>query len=175
MKSQIFLNSAIHQFNDYKILGEKTFAQLNENDFYYQPNEYINSIMQNITHLHGNMLSRWTNFLTEDGEKEWRKRDDEFAFKNLTHAELINLWNQGWGCLLSTLNSLQDDDLDKIIYIRTKPLLVIEAIHRQLTHYAYHIGQIVQIGKTIKGMHWQSLSIPIGGSKAFNEGLKSEK
>ena len=89
MKSQIFLNSAIQQFNDYKVLGEKTFAQLNENDFYYQPNEYINSIAQNITHLHGNMLSRWTHFLTEDGEKEWRKRDDEFALKNQCEYALL--------------------------------------------------------------------------------------
>ncbi|TXH58394.1 MAG: DUF1572 domain-containing protein [Bacteroidia bacterium] len=175
MIETIFLESAIKQFNDYKELGEKTFAQLQESDFYYQPNEYTNSLAQQITHLHGNMLSRWTHFLTEDGEKDWRKRDAEFELEKLSLSELMDLWDEGWSCLLDTLQQLTSDDLNATVYIRTKPLKVVEAIHRQLTHYAYHVGQIVHIGKTIKSNEWQSLSIPIGGSQAYNQHLKDEK
>lgn len=175
MIETVFLESAIQQFSDYKALGEKTFAQLQESDFYYQPNDYTNSLAQQITHLHGNMLSRWTHFLTEDGEKDWRKRDAEFELENLSLSVLMDLWDEGWSCLLDTLQQLTSDDLSATIYIRTKPLTVVEAIHRQLTHYAYHVGQIVHIGKTIKGKEWQSLSIPIGGSQAYNQQLKDEK
>ncbi|MGZ8541140.1 MAG: DUF1572 family protein [Chitinophagaceae bacterium] len=170
----IFLKSAIQQFRDYKLLAEKTFAQINEADFLYQPNETTNSIAINITHLHGNMLSRWTNFLTEDGEKEWRKRDDEFETHQYSKEKLLQLWEEGWQEVFNSLEVLTASDLEKTIYIRSRPLTVIEAIHRQLTHYAYHVGQIVMLGKIIKGAQWQTLSIAKGQSAVFNSDMKKK-
>ncbi|MGZ8511774.1 MAG: DUF1572 family protein [Chitinophagaceae bacterium] len=170
----IFLKSAIQQFRDYKLLAEKTFAQINEADFLYQPNETTNSIAINITHLHGNMLSRWTNFLTEDGEKEWRKRDDEFETHQYSKEKLLQLWEEGWQEVFNSLEVLTASDLEKTIYIRSRPLTVIEAIHRQLTHYAYHVGQIVMLGKIIKGAQWQTLSIAKGQSAVFNSDMRKK-
>ena len=172
MNNSVFLISAIQQFSDYKLIAEKTFDQLQDDDFHYQPNEVTNSIAINITHLHGNMLSRWTNFLTEDGEKEWRQRDDEFETHPYSKEKLLQLWEQGWQTVFATLESLHADDLDKTIYIRTKPLTVIDAIHRQLTHYAYHTGQIVMLGKIIKGSAWKTLSIAKGQSATFNSAMR---
>ncbi len=171
MNATIFLRSAIQQFQDYKSLAEKTFAQLKESDFHYQPNEVTNSIAINITHLHGNMLSRWTNFLDEDGEKEWRQRDDEFEAHAYSKEKLLFLWEEGWHLVFNALRSLQPGDLEKTIYIRSQPLTVIDAIHRQLTHYASHVGQIIMLGKIIKNAAWQSLSIPKNESGKFNAAL----
>jgi Protein of unknown function (DUF1572) len=168
MNSILFLQSAIQQFIDYKILAEKTFAQLEERDFHYQPNEVTNSVAINITHLHGNMLSRWTNFLTEDGEKKWRQRDEEFVTHSYSKHELLQLWEEGWQVVFTSLRSLQPGDLEKKIYIRSQPLTVIDGIHRQLTHYASHVGQIIMLGKIIKNTAWQSLSIPKGESGKYN-------
>ena len=171
MRYKIFLDSATRQFRDYKLLGEKTFDQLADGDLYYQPNEATNSIAVIIMHLYGNMLSRWTNFLTEDGEKEWRSRDREFETPELSRQELLKLWDTGWQTLFNALAGLGENDLDSIITIRSQSMTVIEAIHRQLTHYAAHTGQIVQLGKIIKGSAWKSLSIPRGESAKFNAGL----
>ena len=172
MNENIFLDSAVQQFRDYKLLAEKTFAQLQENDFHYQPNDETNSIAINITHLHGNMLSRWTNFLTEDGEKEWRQRDDEFETHSYSQEKLLQLWEQGWLTVFNALESLKAGDLEKTIYIRSKPLTVLDAFQRQLTHYSYHVGQIVMLGKIIKGSTWKSLSIPKGQSAQYNTATK---
>lgn len=174
MNTDVFLKSAIQQFRNYKSLGEKTFAQIKENEFHYQPSETANSIAINITHMHGNMLSRWTNFLTEDGEKEWRQRDDEFETHTYSQEKLLQLWEEGWQTVFRALEPLTGADLDKTIYIRTKPLTVIDAIHRQLTHYAYHVGQIVMLGKIIKDKDWQALSIAKGQSNAFNTDMKKK-
>jgi len=168
MKEIIFLKSAIQQFRDYKLLAERTFAQINEADFLYQPNETTNSIAINITHLHGNMLSRWTNFLTEDGEKEWRQRDDEFAIHEYKKEQLLELWGKGWACFFDAVESLKKKDLKKTVYIRQEPLSVIDAINRQLAHYPYHVGQIIHIAKIIKGKNWNNLSIPKGQSQVYN-------
>ena len=116
------------------------------------------------------MLSRWTNFLTEDGEKEWRQRDDEFEIHDYSRKQVIGLWEKGWKCFLDTLESLNEDDLLKTIYIRREPLTVMDAINRQLAHYPYHIGQILFIAKMIKGKDWKSLSIPKKQSHLFNQG-----
>ncbi len=172
MNESVFLSSALQQFRDYKLLAEKTFAQLQERDFHYQPNDETNSIAINITHLHGNMLSRWTNFLTEDGEKEWRQRDDEFETHAFSQEKLLQLWDEGWLTVFNALESLQPGDLEKTIYIRSKPLTVIDAINRQLTHYSYHVGQIVMLGKIVIGSAWKSLSIPKGQSAQYNTGMK---
>ena len=160
-----FLNSVIKRFNEYKALGEKTFDQLKDEEMHYQPNEASNSIAVIIQHLHGNMLSRWVNFLTEDGEKEWRKRDEEFETHQFSKEQLIEKWNEGWKVFLDTLESLKEDDLLKTITIRSQPIAVIDAINRQMAHYSYHIGQIVYIGRWIKSDAWQSLSIPKNRSK----------
>ena len=168
----LFLPSAIQRLTYYKELGDKTFSQLSDIDFHFNPSDESNSIAVIIQHMHGNMLSRWTDFLTSDGEKEWRERDAEFEPQDLSKDELINLWNQGWTCFLTALNSLTEADLTKTIYIRTEPLSVLDAINRQLAHYPYHVGQIVYIGKMIKNKDWESLSIPKGDSAAYNNKLK---
>ena len=169
MIEETSLQSVLKEFRDYKTLGDKTFAQLEEKDFHFQPNLECNSIATLIQHLHGNMLSRWTNFLTEDGEKEWRKRDDEFEVHSFSKEKLIQLWEEGWKLVFDTIGSLKEDDLNKTIYIRSKPHSVIAAINRQLTHYAGHVGQIILLGKIIKAADWQTLSIPKGQSAIFSE------
>lgn len=168
----LFLSSAIKRLLYYKELGDKTFAQLSDIDFHFTPSDESNSIAVIIQHMHGNMLSRWTDFLNSDGEKEWRQRDAEFEPQDLSKDDLVNLWNQGWTCLLTALNSLTEDDLAKTIYIRSEPLSVIDAINRQFAHYPYHVGQIVYIGRIIKNKDWQSLSIPKGQSGAYNNKMK---
>lgn len=171
-----YLESAKKQFEYYKMLGDKTIAQLPDNKLFWQYNEESNSIAIIINHLAGNMLSRWTDFLTSDGEKEWRQRDEEFENSIKTKTELIQKWNDGWNCLFNTLNSLQEDDFSKTIYIRNQGHTITEAINRQLAHYPYHIGQIVFIGKMICNENWTSLSIPKGNSKNYNaEKFSKEK
>jgi len=125
--------------------------------------------LNNDKNLSGNMLSRWTDFLTTDGEKDWRDRDSEFVNDIPSKALLLEYWNKGWACLFNGINSLTEDDLDKIIYIRNQGHTVVEAINRQLAHYPYHIGQITFIGKMILNEEWVSLSIPKGNSKSYNE------
>ncbi|WP_276484445.1 DUF1572 family protein [Paraflavitalea pollutisoli] len=170
----VFLSSTIKRLRYYKTLGDRTFSQLDDAAFLVQPNAASNSIAIIIQHLHGNMLSRWTNFLTEDGEKEWRQRDAEFGVHPFTKAELMDQWEAGWACLLGALEALTEADLLKTITIRHEPLIVIDAIQRQLSHYPYHLGQIVYIGRMIKDNGWQSLSIEPGQSAAYNagEGIK---
>jgi hypothetical protein len=164
-----FLQTVIRRVKYYKDLGDKTFEQLHDADFHYQPNDESNSIAVIIQHMAGNMLSRWTNFLTEDGEKEWRQRDDEFALHTYSKQQLLEIWEKGWTCYLTTLASLQEDDLLKTVYIRQEGLTVIDAINRQLAHYPYHVGQIVYIGRIIKDHSWKNLSIPKGESQQYNK------
>jgi hypothetical protein len=168
---QEFLEKITKRFETYKELADKTFSQLEEKDFFYQPSTESNSIAIIIQHLYGNAMSRWTNFLTEDGEKEWRKRDAEFEVMDATKQDLLSFWNNAWKLILDTLNSLTEGDLTKTIYIRTEPLLVFDAILRQLAHYSYHIGQVVYIGKMLKNNAFQTLSIPKGKSSDYNKSM----
>jgi uncharacterized damage-inducible protein DinB len=170
-----FLNSYIKRSTYYKTLGEQTFAQLDDLDFHFQPNEESNSIGIIIQHIAGNMLSRFTNFLNEDGEKAWRERDAEFEEQHLSKEELISLWQKGWDCYLGAVQSLTEDDLEKTITIRTEQLTVTDALNRQLAHYPYHVGQIVYLGRMIKNKAWKNLSIPKGTSQDFNEKMKQQK
>ena len=163
-----YLQSVINQFEYYKVLGEKTFEQIAEEKLMWQYNDESNSIATIVKHLYGNMLSRWTDFLSTDGEKEWRNRDSEFENDLTAKDQIINMWNQGWNVFLTTLNSLHAEDLAKTIYIRNQGHTVMEAINRQLAHYSYHVGQIVFIGKMCSE-NWSSLSIPKGNSKEFNK------
>ncbi|WP_303310483.1 DUF1572 domain-containing protein [Hymenobacter sp. BT730] len=163
-----YLNSVKKQFEYYKLLGDKTFAQLPDEALFWQYNLESNSIATIVKHLWGNMLSRWTNFLTTDGEKEWRNREAEFDNDVQTREELLAKWNEGWACLFAALDSLTPDNWNTTIYIRNQGHSVLEAINRQLAHYPYHIGQIVFIGKMVKDGQWNSLSIPRGNSQAYN-------
>jgi len=171
-----FLTGSIKQFQYYKGLGDKTFEQLTFHELQEEFAEDSNSINIIVKHLVGNMLSRWTNFLTEDGEKSWRYRDQEFEDSYQSKDVMLSSWEKGWNCLFEALTSLTENDLGKIIYIRNQGHTVTEAIIRQLAHYAYHVGQIVFLGKLIKGNEWQSLSIPKGKSEDFNaEKFSKEK
>jgi hypothetical protein len=171
-----YLESVKMQFDYYKMLGDKTIDQLPDDKLFWQYNDESNSIAIIVKHLSGNMLSRWTDFLTSDGEKEWRHRDEEFENDIKNKTELIQKWNDGWNCFFNALNSLQEDDLSKIIYIRNQGHTVLEAINRQLAHYPYHVGQLVFIGKMICNEKWVSLSIPKGNSNTYNaEKFSKEK
>ena len=163
-----YLDSVKKQFLYYKTLGEKAMEQLEPKQLFITTNEDTNSIATIVKHLSGNMLSRWTDFLTTDGEKEWRNRDAEFENDLNTKEEVLALWNKGWECLFTALNGLQPEQLSEIIYIRNEGHAVAEAINRQLAHYPYHVGQIVFYAKQLKNGAWESLSIPKNKSNSYN-------
>ena len=165
-----YLESVKKQFLYYKTLGEKAMNQLEAEQLFVSINEDTNSIATILKHLSGNMLSRWTDFLTTDGEKEWRNRDSEFdsLFQGNDKDELLAIWNKGWDSFFKALNGLQVEQLSKIIYIRNEGHTVIEAINRQLAHYPYHVGQIVFYAKMLKKSEWTSLSIPKNKSNSYN-------
>jgi hypothetical protein len=166
---QEFLTSAIKLFRYYKKLGEGAIAQLNDQEVLQKPNNASNSIALIVHHLSGNMLSRWTDFLTTDGEKPWRNREAEFDEEYPDKKSMMEAWDKGWSCLLNALEALKPEDLEKIIYIRNEGQSVMEAIQRQLAHYPHHVGQILYQAKAIKGDAFKSLSIPKGGSGSFNK------
>lgn len=164
-----YLISIKQQFAYYKSLGEKTFEQVPDDMLFWQFNDESNSMATIVKHLWGNMLSHWTDLLVSDGEKAFRKRDAEFENEVISREAMLNMWNEGWRCLFNALDALKPEDLDKVVYIRSEPHTVTEAINRQLAHYPYHVGQIVFLGKMLAKQGWTSLSIPKGGSKAFND------
>jgi hypothetical protein len=164
-----FLTSTRKLFQHYKGMAEKAIAQLDDEQINWRPNDSSNSIAIIVHHLSGNMLSRFTDFLTSDGEKPWRDRDAEFETGYATRAEMMEAWEKGWTVVFGAVDSVKNEDLDKIIYIRNEGQTVVEALQRQLAHYASHIGQILYIGKTLKGDEWKSLSIPKGQSKGYNQ------
>ena len=163
-----YLESIVKQFEYYKQLGEKTFTQLDDASLFWTDNEESNSISVIVQHLHGNMLSRWTDFLNSDGEKDFRKRDQEFEKIITTRQEMITLWEEGWTCLFKALQSVSVENFHQLVYIRNIGHTITEAINRQLAHYAYHIGQIVFIGK-VRAKQWDTLSIAKGKSKDYND------
>lgn len=162
-----YLKVVLERFKSVKELGDKTINQLSEDHIHWSLNEESNSIAVIVKHLSGNMVSRWTDFLTSDGEKSFRNRDQEFEDTISSKQELIAIWEKGWNILFDTLSDLGEQDLLKNIYIRSESHTVIDAIERQMAHYAYHIGQIVYIGKQLKNKDWQSLSIPKGQSEQY--------
>lgn len=173
MVGEVYLESVYKRFGEYKKLAEKAMEQLSEEELLLQTNEESNSIAIIIQHLHGNMLSRWTNFLTEDGEKEWRKRDEEFEAVPFARDEMMRRWEEGWKVLLQAIKSLSADDLLKHVTIRTQSHTVIDAINRQMAHYGYHVGQIVYLSKWVRNGEWKTLSISKGKSETFNNEMKS--
>ncbi|RRJ65226.1 DUF1572 domain-containing protein [Paenibacillus oralis] len=167
--NQVYLESVEKLFLYYKTLGEKAMDQLEPDQWFVAFNEDSNSIATIVKHLWGNMLSRWTDFLTSDGEKPWRNRDVEFENDILSQEELLQKWNEGWDCLLSAIRSLRPDQLTQVIYIRNEGHTVMDAINRQLAHYPYHVGQIIYAAKILKKTDWDSLSIPKKRSNQYNE------
>ncbi len=163
-----YLPSVKKQFEYYKLLGDKTFAQLTDDQFFWLSNIDDNSIAIIVKHIVGNMKSRWTNFLTEDGEKEWRNRDNEFINSFTSKEEIIAYWEMGWKCLFEAINSINEQSQDTIVYIRNHGHTITEAINRQLCHYSYHIGQIVFLAKLLLGNDWKTLSVAKGTSKEYN-------
>jgi hypothetical protein len=165
------LAAALDEFRKTKAYAEKAFAQLRDEDFFLRPHDQQCSISAYIRHLAGNMRSRWTDVLTTDGEKPDRDREGEFVEQPLPRAELMHRWESGWHTLFAALNSLKPGDLERTIHIRNEPHSVILAIFRQVAHYAWHVGQIVLLAKQIKTTRnepWNYMTIPPGGSAAFN-------
>lgn len=164
-----YLASVRKQFEYYKGLAERAMAQVAETDLFWQPDANSNSIAVTVNHLAGNMRSRWTNFLTADGEKPWRNRDQEFEDIIKTREELLLTWESGWQRLFEALDSISEEHIDTPVYIRNQEHAIVEAINRQFAHYSYHIGQIVYLARLRAGKQWESLTIPKGGSASFNE------
>ena len=172
---QHYLADALHTFRDYKKLADRALAQTSEEDFFRTPDPESNSIAVIAKHMAGNMLSRWTDFLTSDGEKPNRNRDMEFEMlPNTTKADMLAFWEKGWQCLFAAIEPLTADDLMKTIKIRGQDHTVVQAINRQISHYANHIGQIVYLAKHFKSGEWQTLSVPRNKSAEFNAYLKEK-
>ncbi len=166
-----YLQVVQKRFNNVKEQGDKALAQLEEAQLHWAYNEESNSIAVIVKHVSGNMISRWTDFLTTDGEKSTRNRDDEFMDSLHTKEAMLVAWEKGWQVFLEALASLTESDLQRYVTIRGEQLAVIDAIERQMAHYAQHVGQIIYIAKQVKGSAWQTLSIPKGQSQAFTESM----
>jgi len=164
----------IKRFEYYKSLGDKAFDQLSDEQIFWQYNDESNSIAIIVKHIAGNMLSRWTNFLTEDGEKSWRHRDEEFINTFTTKGQVLDYWEKGWKCLFDALDQINDENIQSTIYIRGQAHSVLDAVFRQLAHYPYHIGQIIYIAKMMKNDDWKTLSIARNKSQEFNTEMKNK-
>lgn len=160
----------LREFRRTKELADKAMVQVSDDDFFAAPDSQTNSIALVVKHVAGNLRSRWTDFLTTDGEKPDRDRDAEFGIgPDDRRATLMARWERGWSILFTTLEGLRDADLDAVVTIRGEPHSVYQAIHRQLAHYAYHAGQIVLLARHYVGDSWKTLSVARGGSAAFNK------
>ncbi|MGK0357679.1 MAG: hypothetical protein ACJATY_003338 [Spirosomataceae bacterium] len=168
ISKNVIIEAFQKQFAYYKRLGEQTIQQLTDKQLFWQASEGSNSITMIVNHVVGNQLSRFTDFLTSDSEKPWRNRDAEFEEILWTKEEVLKHWETGWTCLFTALNPLTENDLNKVVYIRNIGHTVFEALTRQLAHYASHVGQIVFVGKILRGNEWISLSIPKGNSEQYN-------
>ena len=168
-----YLEDSLALFAHYKGLADRAIAQVSDEQLYAPIDPEANSIAIIMKHMAGNMLSRWTDFLTSDGEKPTRNRDSEFEAPPATRAELLAYWERGWDCLFSALRPLTDADLPRTITIRGEAHSVVQAINRQLAHYSMHIGQIVLLAKHCAGPNWQTLSVPRGASTDLNRRVAS--
>ncbi len=167
--SENFSAISTKMFQYYKSLGDKSLERLDDKEIHLRISGASNNVATIVKHMSGNMLSRFTDFLTSDGEKPWRKRDEEFEDSYTSKEEMMAAWEQGWACLFAALDSVPADGLTDVVYIRNEGHTVLEAITRQVAHYAYHTGQIVMIAKAIRDENWVSLSIGKGGSAAYNQ------
>jgi Protein of unknown function (DUF1572) len=173
--AQNYLDSARAEFLKLRALAEKSFEQLEESDFHFRPDAESNSIAVLIQHMSGNMISRWTDFLTSDGEKPDRHRDSEFEEQAQTREQLMKQWQRGWQVFTDTMNSLTAEDMLREVTIRGEKHSAIQAINRQLTHYGYHVGQIVFLAKHIRAEGWKTLSIARHKSAEFNQQMSQRQ
>lgn len=173
--SRNYLEDAIRSFRSYKRLAERALEQVNDDEFFVQIDEESNSLALIVKHIAGNQRSRWRDFLTSDGEKPDRHRDTEFELIEDTRESLMAFWEAGWQTIFEALESLSADDLEKTVTIRGEPHTVVEAINRQLTHYPYHIGQIVFLAKHLRASEWKTLSVPRNRSAEFNAFLAAKQ
>lgn len=168
MNGDAYLADVTKRFRESKAQCDRALAQVPFERWSHRLDPGSNSLVTIMLHLSGNMLSRWSDFLTSDGEKATRDRDAEFEDAPMTHEELLALWERGWACLFDALAGLAETDLDRTVLIRAQPHTVVEAINRQVAHYAHHAGQIVFLAKHMAGDRWNTLSVPRGGSNAYN-------
>ena len=175
MDSQLgahFLEDALKMFRNQKRLGGRAMGQLADDDVFRAIDAEANSVAVIVKHLAGNMRSRWTDFLTADGEKPTRDRDSEFVLdEGTTRAEVLRWWEDGWGVVFAAVEPLRPEDLMRTVSIRGEPHTVVEAVNRQIAHYAQHVGQIIFLAKHLRSSEWQTLSIARGESGAFNESM----
>lgn len=164
----VFMEACRSEFRKIRGMAEKALAQLEDDDLYCRLSPDQNCIAVIMRHLAGHLRSRFTDFLSSDGEKPWRNRDEEFVEERMSREALVANWEDGWTRLFSTMASLQPGDLVKVVTVRGEPMSVMEAFHRQIAHYAYHVGQIVLLAKHIRGAQWHTLTIPLGGTVEFN-------
>jgi uncharacterized damage-inducible protein DinB len=170
-----YVRSLEEEYKRYKALGEAAIAQLSDEQLSTAAPGGGNSIAAIVWHVAGNLESRFTDFRTTDGEKPWRNRDEEFELRSVSRGQLTEKWDRGWHALLSALSPLTDADLQTTVTIRRQPLRIDEALHRSLAHTTYHVGQIVFLAKQFRGEEWNCLSIPLGGSRAYNDAPNREK
>ncbi|QQE77237.1 DUF1572 family protein [Alicyclobacillus sp. SO9] len=163
----VYLESVLNNFRNMKATAERAMKQLEFHELQFCPTEESNSIAHIVKHMAGNMASRWTDFLTSDGEKSTRDRDAEFEDSYISTDEMMEDWKAGWDRLFGTISKLKSEDLLKIVYIRMEPHSVVQAIERQIYHLSYHTGQIVYVAKQIRNSKWKTLTIPRGKSKEF--------
>jgi len=162
------LSALLDEFRKTKRMAERAFEQLNDEDFFFRLNSQQNSIAVIVKHLSGNMVSRWTDLLTTDGEKPWRDRESEFVDEVVPRERIMQWWEKGWAAVFAALEPLSDADLAKTVTIRGEPHTVVQAAVRQVAHYAYHVGQILLIAKHVRGEKWNYLTVPPGGSGELN-------
>lgn len=167
--ASLYLDSTINAFEANKRLADRAIEQVSDDALRKPLNDNTNSIAVIMKHVAGNLISRWTDFLTTDGEKPGRNRDDEFVDGFADRAELLQYWDSGWDCLLQSLSRLTAEDMGKTVFIRGEAHTVPLAIQRSLGHTCYHVGQIVQLARFQAGEQWSTLTIPKGGSVAFNQ------
>jgi len=170
-----YLLDAIESFRNYKKLAERAMEQVSDEEFFAQIDAESNSVALVVKHIAGNQRSRWRDFLTSDGEKPDRNRDTEFEIMNEDRASLMDFWESGWATLFGALEGLTPDDFSRTVTIRGEPHTIVEAINRQLTHYAYHVGQITFLAKHFRASEWKTLSVPRGRSDAFNQYLADQQ
>lgn len=170
-----FLDNAVKEFRGVKALADKALAQLDDEQFFASPDAETNSVAINVKHIAGNLRSRWTDFLTTDGEKPDRNRDQEFIIAAAdTRPVLVERWERGWQILFDTLASLRPDDVMRSVQIRSEPHTVVQAVHRQFTHYGYHVGQIVGLAKQHRVRDWKTLSVPRNRSAELNTRMQEK-
>ena len=173
---QNYFEDSILLFRNYKKMADKAIAQVKDEEFFVTLDAEANSVAVIMKHMAGNMFSRWTDFLTSDGEKPDRNRDMEFVIEaNTTKEDVVDYWERGWACVFAAIEPLKPEDFEKKVMIRGEPHTIVQAINRQLTHYAYHIGQIVFLAKHFRSKDWTSLSIPRNRSAEFNAALAKQQ